>query len=258
MNRIRDVIRKIDKGISFNETEEKKEEKTYEKEYQDANLNKTLEKLRKENKITPEEYDYVLENLIISKDGMKLEERYKKQMLGFVENEEIYCKFLKKIKGIGGVISTQLIRRLGYCERFNTISKLWIYCGVGIKDGAIQKRKKGEEINYNPKLKTLMYLISDSFIKHRTPVYRDIYDTEKNKQLGKIKWKNKKKTEIAKDSEVKSRLHADLRARRKAVKIFLENYWVCAREIKGLEISKPYVFNDKKHTHYISWMDVIR
>lgn len=50
----------------------------------------------------------------------------------------------------------------------------------------------------------------------------------------------------------KSRMHADLRARRKMVKRFMQHYWVAARKLKGLSINMPYAIEKLGHdpSHY--------
>jgi len=60
-----------------------------------------------------------------------------------------------------------------------------------------------------------------------------------------------------------SLINADRRARRKAVKRFLANYWQCAKEIKGEDLSEPRnqpYSSDKlghKSEHIIDWKEVV-
>ena len=51
----------------------------------------------------------------------------------------------------------------------------------------------------------------------------------------------------------KSLKHADLRARRKMIKIFWAHYYTSARKLKGIESGLPYQFAKLGHSmkHYI-------
>jgi len=103
-----------------------------------------------------------------------------------------------------------------------------------------------------------MWKIADSFVKQRTPIYRDVYDETKVKENIKLcnpleDPKNcPQYTECAKRLKMKaSRLgraskklpckkHIDNRARRKMVKRFLSDLWLVWRSLEGLPITKPY------------------
>jgi protein involved in ribonucleotide reduction len=162
--------------------------------------------------------------------------------------------WLKNIKGISHLLSAQLIAFINI-EKFDNVAKLWAYCGMAVSNGKAPKRSKGSKINWNPQLRMICYKLGDSFIKQRTPKYRDIYDIEKEKQvklLGEtrhgMKSKNvmshsklKKEEEDHKVNEThilfvslpQSLGHADMRARRKAVKEFLKDLYIEWRSLKS-------------------------
>jgi len=249
MNRMRDVIRKKNEGIPLDMVEEKKDKKKFAKKYQDANLPKLLNKMKDEDKLTDKELDYIQKSLNISKGAERFETEAKALMKGYIESHPIYWDFLKKIRGIGPVLSSNVIKSFGYCERFDMVSALWKYCGLHVVDGKAPKRAKGEKIDWNPKLRTMCWKIGDSFVKARSPVYRQIYDEEKARRLQKFK---------AEKHDPKSiKLHADLCARRKMVKIFLQHYWVVSREMAGLSTRPPYPIDKLGHRSYISPEEVI-
>ena len=122
------------------------------------------------------------------------------------------------------------------------VSSLWSYAG----QTPDSKKTKGKKANWNQELKQICYLISDSFVKHRTPKYREIYDKEKKKQLiflddatlilkPMVQMQNPKKEEKVVEtmktiytlsSPPKSKMHAEKRARRKSVKEFLKDLWI--------------------------------
>ena len=296
-NRIRDIIRKKVEGINFDEVEEKKdEEEKYQEKFKDAEIPILLKQLKEDDKITQREFNYINRMMEVHKKAEQYEKEYKKLMDEFVEQEPIYQKFLKHIKGISAILSANLIKEFGYCENAQHISSLWKYCGMDVINGEAPVRKKGEKLGFNAKIRTMVWKISDSFVKQRTPFYRDIYDKEKIRQVkmldnlleGLSKEDKKKFNKISKRDEKRefvsnvdskspvSLMNADLRAKRKAVKIFLAHYWMACKEIqptgikkpknlsepyqkrKPIEISEhPYVSSKLGHKHISDWKDAV-
>ncbi len=246
MNRVRDVVRKKKEGIPFDQKEDKKEDKSFSKDFNDKKLPKILDTMLEEGVITKDEYVYIKETMDLINKSSKLEQEYKTYMLKYIGSEKIWTEFLSKIKGIGPVLGANLIKNFGYCERFEMVSSVWKYCGLHVIDGVAAKRKKGEKLDYNPKMKTLAWKIGDSFIKMNTPIYRDIYDRAKEREL------NRKD-----DNKPKNKMHAHLRAMRKTVKLFLSHYWACSRTLAGLDTREEYVFAKLGHKNKIKWEDVI-
>lgn len=278
-NRIRDIIRKKVEGIKFNEVEEKKDkEDKFKEKFKDSEIPALLENLRKDDKITQREFSYINRMLEVHKKAEQYEKEYQKLMNEFVEEEPIYQKFLLHIKGISAILSANLIKEFGYCENAPHISSLWKYCGMAVENGQAPVRKKGQKLEFNSKLRTMVWKISDSFVKQRTPFYRDIYDKEKERQVkmldnfleGLSKEDKKKFNKIDKRDEKRkfvsdvdakapvSLMNADLRAKRKAVKIFLAHYWQCCKELTNQKIDSPYIESKLKHKHISSWRDALK
>ncbi len=241
-SRMRDIIRRKIENIPMEKPEEKKEKKEYLGKFKDEKIMNYLQKLEKENKIEKHEQRYLSKVLQVAIQTKQTENNYKKLMGEYLESEDIWQYWLKNIKGISSVIGANLVKNFGYCETYEHVSSLWRHTGYD-PEGA-KGLRKGEEIHYNPKLKTFIWKIGDSFIKQRTPVYRQIYDNEKTRQLSLM--------EHEAPNAPKSLMHADLRARRKMVKIFMQHYWIICRKIKDLPISKPYPHDKLGHKHYIS------
>jgi len=193
----------------------------------------------------------------------------------FVNNEPIYTEFLQHVKGISGVLSANLIKYFGYCEKAPHISSLWKYSGLAVVDGEAPKLRHGKKIDFNPKCRTLAWKIGDSFIKQRTPIYRKIYDAEKKRQLYLLEKQPPKKSKPESASEPsktrkpsfkseppsqsnpsrisvpKNKMHVELRARRKMVKIFLANYWQASKELSQsvIETQSKQASQGKQGTH---------
>lgn len=284
MNQMRDVVRKVNEGIAFDEVEEKKEEKSHDKKYNDANLLPLMETLLLEEKISQEEYEYFHEcfaliegfelnkmnkckhcekrsKLTLKTGGVReTEEKAKKMLKDFVGPEPIWNRFLSKIKGISYVLSANLIKELGYCEEADTVSQLWAYCGYHVVNGKAPKREKGKKLGFNLKLRTMVYKVSESLMKGNKGYYRSVYDSEKAKQLDRVhaigELSGKYNGYEEEDTHL-SKGHAHMRALRKMAKHFLSHYWECSRELVGLPVKKTYVEGVLEHEHLLSWRDVL-
>lgn len=252
MNRIRDVVRKVNEGIPLDVPEPKKEgeerERRFERKYQDANLPGTLTKMIREGKLSPKESLYLEKTMELVHQSLGLEAECKKLMMQYIRSEPLWTEFLVHIKGVGPVLSSSLLKMFGYCSRFDTVSKMWAYSGLSVNAGAAPRRKKGEKLGHNPAALTLAWKIGDSFIKQNTPIYRDIYDETRAKEEARTD-----------ENKPINTLHAHRRAMRKMTKIFWQHYWITGRTLAGLPVSEPYVVAVLGHPadHIITPEDVI-
>jgi hypothetical protein len=161
----------------------------------------------------------------------------------------VYTEFLSKIKGIGPALAAGLIAQIGDIKRFDNVSNLNAYFGLDPREGVARRRKKGEVANWNATGRMLVCeLIPDQFIKQNSPVYRGIYDEEKAKS---IKMMDEDANKPKDDQRVKSKLHAERRARRKAGKIFLSHFWKAWRTLEGLPTPQPWVLAQGGHSKEI-------
>jgi len=163
----------------------------------------------------------------------KLEKQSEKNIKNyFKENghKNPMYNWLISIKGISNILAGQLIAYIDI-DKTPSIANLWSYAGLKPDDN----KRKGNKCNWNHNLKSVCYLVSDSFIKQRTPKYREIYDKEKEKQLNKEypegylkeNYNKSNNTNGYKKSDIKIKLgHADNRARRKIVKVFLKDLYL--------------------------------
>lgn len=107
----------------------------------------------------------------------------KKEMVGFGANIGPAWDWLTSIKGLGaGGLAAQLSAQIDDIGKFATVSKLWMFSGHGLRDGQVVRCKRGEKSPYNRRLKSIVYLVVEQFIRHRTPVYAEIYYAEKERQ----------------------------------------------------------------------------
>jgi len=179
---------------------------------------------------------------ILEKAKTTLLNKMKKEL----KNYKVWTEFMSHVKGLGPALAAGLISYVNDISRFDNVSDLYAYCGVHVKGGKCVRRQKGQASNWNCKLKTLVCeLIPDQFIKHRSPVYRDIYDEEKAKSLTQMEEDAKKNKS---ERRVQSLYHAERRARRKAGKIFLHHFWKKWREAEGLPTPQPWALSHGGHT----------
>jgi hypothetical protein len=175
-------------------------------------------------------------------------------------------RWMRSITGIGPVMAAGL---LGFVDIniCNTAGKLWSYAGLRPSSAP----RKGEKIQYNPKLKKLCYLIGESFIKvsgKEDALYGRLYKEKKAYYQAKndagdyaaraadilAKYNYGKDTEAYK-YYIAGRLppaHIHAMARRWAVVIFLSHLQeVWFRYEFNKEPPAPYVMAHLGHVDYI-------
>lgn len=153
---------------------------------------------------------------------------------------------------------------VGYAPR--TVSQLWAYCGYSVQLGIAQRRRKGEQANWNATAKMRAFLVAETIIKkqvsnhlpekergkidaahphgydpeirYATGKYGEIYLAERVYQQGAIHGNEcpqcggKGPAEPAGSLLKKS--HQAQRATRKVTKELLKDLWVEARRLHGV------------------------
>lgn len=194
-----------------------------------------IEKMPAERKEELEKYNKQLE--IAEGKLLKVIEPY-------LEELPIYTEFLKPIRGCALRMSACMVTSIGDIRRFPTISKLWAYAGLHVKEGRAVRRKAGEKSNWNSFLKTKLHVLSDCLMKlnhdHETGEalrYRKFYDDYKLRI-------ESRPTCDADYSKVKSKAvtylpngyakgHVHNMALRYIQKMFLQDYWMKSWELLG-------------------------
>ena len=139
------------------------------------------------------------------------------------------AEWLEAVKGIGPVLASALLSTIDI-KKADHASSVWKYAGLAPG----QKRQKGKKLDYNPFLKTICWKIGESFVKTNGE-YRGIYDTSKEFYQKKFP---KEIKEGKRTLYTKGHIHA--MAKRRAVKLFLSNFWAQWREMEGLPVSVPF------------------
>lgn len=104
-----------------------------------------------------------------------------------VEDEPIAQWLVNTVKGMGWSFTAQLIGLIGDIKMFDTISKLWAYCGLTPDS----RRVEGERLHHSPALKRLLYNIATGFLKARgyyAGVYAHFKTQEEDKAERFMRW----------------------------------------------------------------------
>jgi len=194
------------------------------------------------------------------------EERSKK-LLDKWTSQQPLSVWSRQVIGIGPILAAGLLAEIDI-HRAAHVSGVWRF--AGLDPTAVWE--KGQKRPYNAFLKILCWRVGDSFVKvsgNPNSVYGAIYRAEKTRlttfdanggfaEAAKERLESKIRipspgTEARKalESGHFPKAQLDLRARRKAVKMFLSHYWVAGRTIEGLSISTPYVIEKLGHTHVV-------
>lgn len=172
-----------------------------------------------------------------------IEKQIKKKIRDSVKECNIWTEWLDHIKGIGPILAGGLIANIGDIGNFDTISKLWRYSGLAVgEDGRAERRKRGEKLHYNPRVKVLCWKIGESFVKGGEG-YRELYETFREEYDEKWKTpedcgskgcKNKGKGKCMKG-------HRYAAAKRKTVKVFLAHLYTKWRQLEKLKVRDPFI-----------------
>lgn len=195
----------------------------------------------------------------------------------------IYEAWLKDQRGVGPTLAGVLISSI-YIEKCNTVSQLWSWCGVGIKNGSIQRRIKGQKAGYNPWLKAkVVKVLGDCMLRANSP-YRSFYDDYKHRKVNTLvdvcmacegrrevlfedeeaarAPTEKKPRKLVKCPNCKgtggpapwgkSDAHRHQASVRRMVKQFLADFWVQWRTTEGLEVRVPYAVEFLNRGHHES------
>lgn len=228
----------------------------------------------------PVKFDRIIHGEEKEKGLESIKGRIARMITKELPNWDVYTHWLKNVPGIGPVIAAELIMLYYYkytpvckscvtvlekkdssywcpeCEEsvkgqgnldhvletkdFPNIAKWWAYMGRDIRDGAMRKRKRGEQMNWSPAGRKLGYLIGESFNKMKPEhKYKAVYLSQK------IKYQK------APEDVRKTKLHIHNASMNNTVKLFLAHFWTVARTLDKKEVTLPYAMTIMGHTGYI-------
>jgi hypothetical protein len=185
-----------------------------------------------------------IENLIWFHNKLyETEKELYKRLDAWSRNHPLRKKYLNRVKGIGPVLSSGIIAWLDEpIKNAGNVSNIWSYCGLAPGQES-QERRKGEKLNYNPKLKSFCWKIWQSFRRFKC-FGRKLYDSFREQTKRKHPdWNN---------------AHINNYAGKKVVKLFIASVWEVWRKMNGLPVTKPYPIEFLGHKDIITpemWME---
>lgn len=287
----RDMLFRINEGIGFHEKLDEGQKKKREEGYSDEEIEKLKKEFKDEGKLSEKEIEYLdkLDDAIEKTRGY--EDDYEDIMADTVQKEEIWRLWLKDIRGVGTTIAAKLVRFWGYCRIYEHVSSLWKHSGLHPAGAEGKTKGVQLNWDPKRKTCAIYDIGRTTIVRNTSPVYYGIKEDEKKKQLWRmnnsrcehcgeptVEHFSPKKSNVHKcedgtvvtlddftiegldysnyEEEKKptppwSRGHAENRAVRKAVKIFLQHYWVITRQLKGLSTEPTYPQHILKHDGYI-------
>lgn len=134
----------------------------------------------RQGRLTEREAGLLIEH--VDKQLREVEAGIKKDMTAALKNIPIYKQWFKKVKGSGVIISGGMIGEITDISRFEHISNLWSWAGVGIHDGVADKLTKGKKATWNPHMKVLCWKLGQSLVM-TGGWFRDRYDEFKREEI---------------------------------------------------------------------------
>ena len=147
-------------------------------------------------------------------------------------------------------------------ERFHSVSALWKYAGLNVERfcrdcektvpdeamtcrfcnggnlwGRAPKRRKGQKITWNPRLKKVCFNVGECIVRVTSGPYRAFYDEYRAFYDEKY--------------PKRSKGHRYAMAKRKTVKLFLSHLFQMWYEMKELTPPRPYAQEHLGHVHHI-------
>lgn len=158
-------------------------------------------------------------------DAKEYEQHLHRRVRALLKVNPVYNAWLKHIKGIGPRLGASVISEVGSPTKFRTVSALWSYSGLDVREGAARRRRKGEHANWNPRLKTTAWKIASQFVKTPNCFGRQLYD--QYKQF------------YAERDGSEPRWQPHRRALRRVAKDFLRCLWVAWMQSMELPVTGP-------------------
>lgn len=235
---------------------------------QNSNRMKMLERDYEISEDQAKDYhETVIKALVVTEKD--IEKRVRK----YVRKQHIFARWIgPHVKGVAELLAGAMLSGIEDIGKFANVAKLWKYCGVGLNDDkSIQKRRRGEKINYSPFLKTACWKIGESFVKTGDRgYYGKMYAKYKADEVRKlteqgftilpaeeVKKKIEEAVKLDKNAAYQnlglfSQGHVHNRAKRKTVKLFLSHLWTVWREMEDLPVTEPYIIANEpeKHSYY--------
>jgi hypothetical protein len=160
------------------------------------------------------------------RDAEKFERHIERHIKALLKKQPFYLLWLKRVKGIGPLLSASVMAEIGSPTRFPNPSSLWHYAGLHVVNGEAPRRKKGIAANWNPSLKVAAWKIGCQFVRTRTCLGRRLYD--------------KYKAYYQERDGKQPAWQPHERSKRRVAKDFLRCMWVAWMEMMNMPTPEPH------------------
>jgi hypothetical protein len=134
----------------------------------------------RQGRLTEREAGILIEH--VDKKLRDVEAGINKDMAAALKDIPIYKQWFKKVKGVGVIIAGGMIGEITDISRFEHISNLWSWAGVGIHGGVADRLTKGKKATWNPHMKVLCWKLGKSIVM-TGGWFRDRYDEFKREEI---------------------------------------------------------------------------
>lgn len=166
----------------------------------------------------------------------RIEALVEAEIIRLVEALPAWRQWGKRVKGLG---PTSFGYVWGKCDwiRLPTASSMLAHSGLAHKNGQIQRRRKGQKIDYDPQLQSRTCIIGECLLRAKGTYY-EFYRKEKAQVLG--------------NGWAKDLGHAHNHSFRLMRQICMSHFWETARKSLDLLAPLPYAFGVLGHGGYIA------
>jgi hypothetical protein len=142
------------------------------------------------------------------------------------------------------IMAASFVAFSGGVDRFPTVAALNKYCGEHVTpEGTAPKRRKGQNVDWNPRLRTVLYQLSSTIIKNRTNPWRLFYEDARAAEMAV----HDQKHPGCKTKEG----HCTMRAMRKMVKEIIKRFYLAANGIQFIDGHNPLAqSHDENQTRF--------
>jgi hypothetical protein len=102
---------------------------------------------------------------------MAAEQKAAAEVIKAVRTHPVWYNWAAHVPGIGEKTVGYILGKCDF-EKMQFTTNMWAHCGIGLKDGVIQRRTKGKPIDYDANLRSRVTIAGESFMKAADFQYR--------------------------------------------------------------------------------------
>jgi len=149
------------------------------------------------------------------------------KMKNALQCNRTYIEFFSRLYGVAAISSSGILGMVGDPSRFRGLRSLWHYCGLHVVKGKAPRLRRGQAIDWNPQLKSLLLGNVANCLILKKSHYRGKFEQYKKEEIKKHNWKTCESCQyVYKKSKKDTRKgHINNRAKRKVVKNLIKDLW---------------------------------